>query len=170
VLFIIMQQVQPALSMVVMQSQQAWIISQHLASPDVQVTHTPSLVISHLHMPMVRLQQHTIMPFIMQQQEHMPPASMVQRFCTMLQAILSSQLHVIFIPPWHFSTLNVQRGTMSQFMLTGMVLGVPMPGMVGVVMPGMPMRSIIIALDIIATPFPGLASAASRPQAQNCRG
>ena len=64
-LFIITQQVQPALSMQAMQSQQAWIISQHLASPLVQVMHTPSLVISHLHMPMVRLQQQTIMPFIM---------------------------------------------------------------------------------------------------------
>ncbi|MFO0807027.1 MAG: hypothetical protein U0746_00215 [Gemmataceae bacterium] len=71
--FIMQQQVQPAAIMVAMQSQQAWIILQHSASPLVQVMQQPSLVISHLHMPIVMLQQQTIMPFIMQQQEHMPP-------------------------------------------------------------------------------------------------
>jgi len=76
-----------------------------LASPLVQVMQTPSLVISHWHMPMVRLQQQTAMPFIMTQQLHMPPASMVQRFCTMLHAILSSHVQVIFMPPVHFSNL-----------------------------------------------------------------
>jgi hypothetical protein len=54
VLFIMTQQVQPAAIIVLMQSQQAWIILQHSVSPDVQVTMQPSLVISHLHMPMVR--------------------------------------------------------------------------------------------------------------------
>ena len=102
---------------------------------------------------MVMLQQHTIMPFIMQQQEHMPPASIVHRFCTMLHAILSSQLQVIFMPPVHFSTLKVQRGTISQLGLTGIVEGVPMPGIVVVPIPGIPMRSIIIVLDIVTTPF-----------------
>ena len=48
-----MQQVHPAFIIVFMQSQQAWIISQHLLSPEVQVTQTPLSVISHLHMPMV---------------------------------------------------------------------------------------------------------------------
>src|SRR5262245_10021151 len=47
VLFIIRQQVQSALSMALMQSQQAWIMAQHLASPEVQVTQTPLSVISH---------------------------------------------------------------------------------------------------------------------------
>ena len=78
--FIIMQQVQPAFIIVAMQSQQAWIISQHLASPLVQVMTQPSAVISHLHMPMVRLQQQTIMPFIIMQQLHIPPAIIEQRF------------------------------------------------------------------------------------------
>jgi len=99
VLFIMTQQVQPSLSMQAMQSQQDWIISQHLASPLVQVMQTPSLVISHLHMPMVKLQQQHIMPFIIMQQLHMPPASMVHKFCTIVQAILSSQTQVIFMPP-----------------------------------------------------------------------
>ena len=86
-LFIITQQVQPAFIMAVMQSQQAWIMAQQFASPLVQVIVTPSSVISHLHMPMVRLQQQTIMPFIITQQLHMPPASIVQRFCIMPAAI-----------------------------------------------------------------------------------
>jgi hypothetical protein len=60
---------------------------------------------------MVKLQQQTIMPFIMQQQLHIPPASIVHKFCTMLHAALSSHEQMIFIPPVHFSILNVQRGT-----------------------------------------------------------
>jgi len=40
---------------------------QHLASPLVHVMQAPSLVISHVHMPIVRLHEHSIMPFIMQQ-------------------------------------------------------------------------------------------------------
>jgi hypothetical protein len=111
VLFIITQQVQPAFIMQLRQSQQAWIISQHLLSPEVQVTQTPLSVISHLHIPMVRLQQQTIMPFMVMQQLHMPPCSIVQRFCIMLHAIWSSHEQVIFIPPWHFSNFIVQRGT-----------------------------------------------------------
>jgi hypothetical protein len=71
--FMQQQHTQPADIIVHMQSQQAWIMLLHSASPDVQVTVQPSLVMSHLHMPMVRLQQQTIMPFIMQQSEHMPP-------------------------------------------------------------------------------------------------
>jgi hypothetical protein len=67
VLFIITQQVQPAWSIVLRLSQQAWIISQQALSPLVQVMDMPSLVMSHLHIPMVRLQQQIIMPFIMTQ-------------------------------------------------------------------------------------------------------
>ena len=111
---------------------------------------TPSLVISHLHMPIVRLQQHIIMPFIMQQQLHMPPAIIVQRFCTMLHEVLSSQEQVIFMPSLHFSTLRVQRGTI------GMVMpGMP-PGIVvmpGFIMPGMPdIVGLIIAFIMSASP------------------
>jgi hypothetical protein len=106
-------------------------------------------------MPIVRLQQQTIMPFIMQQQLHMPPASIVHRFCTMLQAILSSQEQVIFMPPEHFSIFMVQRGTI--IMLGGKVAGVPRAGVPvpGAPIPGSPMavRSIIIAVAIPRTPF-----------------
>ena len=79
-LFMHMQQTQPAVNMEAMQSQQAWIIEQQAGLPLVQVMHAPSSVISHLHMPIVMLQQQTIMPFIITQQLHIPPAIMVQRF------------------------------------------------------------------------------------------
>ena len=143
---------QPASIILQTQSQHAWIISQHFGSPLVHVMQIPSGTISHLHMPIVKLQQQTIMPFHMQQQVHRPPESIVQRFCTMLHAALSSQQHVIFIPPLIFSILNVQRGTIMYVVGVGMAVGAPM---VGVPIPGMPIpgipipvRSIIIVLDM----------------------
>jgi hypothetical protein len=85
----------------------------------------------------------------MQQQLHMPPASIVHRFCTMLQAILSSHEQWILNPPVTFSTLKVQRGTI---IADGMPVGVPTWGedMPGTPRPGIPIpvRSIIIVLDI----------------------
>jgi hypothetical protein len=93
------------------------------------------------------------MPFIMQQHEHMPPASMVQRFCNMLHAIASSQEQVIFMPPVHFSNLKVQRGTIIQFAGAGALPGA-VPGITpGAPMPGiaMPVRS-IITFDMLSTP------------------
>src|SRR4051794_3227066 len=93
------QEVQPAVTMQLTQSQQAWIIWQQLASPLVQVMHTPVSVISHLHMPIVKLQAQTVMPFIVTQQPTTPPASIVHRFWTMPAATLSSQTQWIFTPP-----------------------------------------------------------------------
>jgi hypothetical protein len=127
---IIMQQAQPAFMQPMMQSQHAWIISQHILSPLVQVMVHPLAVISHLHMPIVMLQQHTIMPFIVQHMQHMPPAIIVQRFCIMVQAAGSSQVQVTFIPPGHFSTFIAQRGIIIMFgamPLIGMVIPIPMP-------------------------------------------
>jgi hypothetical protein len=141
--------VQPAFIMADMQSQHDWIISQHLASPLMQLMTQPSLVISHLHMPMVRLQQQTIMPFIMQQQLTMPPPSMVQRFCIIEQATGSSQLQVIFIPPVIFSIFMVQRGTIMKFGAAGVAVGAPIPGVPGMVMVD---RSIITVLVMRYTP------------------
>jgi hypothetical protein len=117
----------------------------------VQVMHTPSLVGSHLHMPIVKLQQHIIMPFIMVQQLHIPPAIIVQRFCNIVADIASSHLHVIFIPPVHFSILILHRGTIIQCGADGM------PGVVPVAvcpMPGIPIpaRSITTALVIVFDP------------------
>jgi hypothetical protein len=73
------QQQQPAFIMAVMQSQQAWIMSQQGLSPLVQVILTPFSVISHLQCAINMLQQQAIMPFIVMQQQQAPPASIVQR-------------------------------------------------------------------------------------------
>lgn len=144
------QQLQPESSMQLMHSQQDWIISQHWLSPLVQVRHMPESVISQRHMPMARLQVHTGMPLYIRQQVHRPPDSIEQRFCTMLQAILSSQLQVMRQPPLHFSIFSVQRGTI--IMLLGVI---PVDGMGVVPSPGtpipgspVPVRSIKIVLDM----------------------
>jgi hypothetical protein len=60
----------------------------------------------------------------MQQQLHMLPCSIEHRFCSIPQDIWSSQVQVIFIPPWHFSNFMVQRGTIIEFV----VGAVPVPG------------------------------------------
>jgi hypothetical protein len=122
------------------------------ASPLVQVMQTPSLVVSHLHLPQHRLHWQTVMPFQVQQQLHAPPASILHRLCSAPHATSSSQTHLIFIPPVHFSILISQRGTISQ-----LPAGAPGEGMVlieGIPLPVAVDRSIIIiALDIAKTPF-----------------
>jgi hypothetical protein len=153
ILFIIMQQVQPAFIIDSQQSQHAWIMAQQSLSPLVQVMQTPMSVASHLHMPIIRLQQQAIIPFIIMQQEHIPPTVMVQRFCSMPAETLSSQVQVIFIPPAHFSKVIVQRGTIIMFMPAGAAAGPiipPAPGM-PMPMPGMPIpvRSVIIAVIVV---------------------
>jgi len=164
-LFIIMQQVQPDFRHAEMHSQQPWIMSLHLVSPEVQVTVQPFLVISTLHMPTVRLQVQITMPFIMQHMLHMPPASIWHRFCIMAQAAGSSQVQAIFMPPCIFSTLNVQRGTITMFgAMPPAAVPIGMPPIVGLAMP-IAGRSIIIALFIFRTPsvnIPGLTAAPSQ--------
>jgi hypothetical protein len=143
---IITQQLQPDFRQAVMQSQQPWIMSQQALSPEVQVRQQPSLVISHLHIPIVRLQQQTIMPFIMQQQETMLPAIILQRFCIIAQAAGSAHSHTIFIPPAHFSTFITQRGTITIFgAIAPPGMGIPSPVPL-IPIPGIPVvgRSIII--------------------------
>jgi len=128
VLLIMKQQVQPQSMQVMMQSQQAWIIWLHCWSPLVQVMMKPLSVISKRHMPIVKLHVQHIMPLHMQQQLHMPPASIVHRLCTMLAAILSSHTQVILQPPVVFSTLKVQRGTIIQFVPVVIPVGAPTVG------------------------------------------
>jgi len=129
-----------------MQSQHAWSISQHFLSPLVQVTHTPSFVYSHLHIPHTRLHWQTVMPFIVQQQLHMPEASILHRFCKVPQATSSSHLHMILKPPVHFSIFILQLGSTHQLPGPGMAIGAP----VGAAKPCMPTpdRSMNIVLDI----------------------
>jgi hypothetical protein len=148
-----MQQVQPAFRQAAMQSQHPWIISQQALSPLVHVTVQPSLVISHLHRPIVRLQQQTIIPFIMQQQLTIPPAIIEQRFCIIAQAAASGQTQVIFIPSFSFSTFMVQRGTITMFgAIVPAAVGIPAPP---IPIPGIPVagRSIIIVPVIFITPL-----------------
>jgi hypothetical protein len=94
----------------------------------------------------------------------MPPASIVQRFCTMLHAILSSQEQVIFRPPVQRSTFMLQRGTMTRLVMAGMPVGVPRVDvpMPGTLMPGIPIPVVrsIIMLDILSIPFLGQEASA----------
>jgi hypothetical protein len=115
VLFMLTQQVQPHCIMVIMHVQQSWIILDMPASPLVQVMQTPSVVISHLHRPMVMLHDMTFMPFIIIVQVIMPPASILQRFCIMAAAVSSLAMHFIFMPPFIVSILKVQRGIIIMF-------------------------------------------------------
>lgn len=141
---IIKQQQHPAFMHPMMQSQHAWIIAQHAASPLVQVMQHPFAVISHLHIAIVMLQQHTVMPFMVQHIEHMPPAVIAHRFCIIVHAAGSSHSHVTFIPPAHFSTFIMHFGTIIMFTDAGIM---PEPiGMFPVPIPGIIVRSIIIAL------------------------
>lgn len=122
------QHMQPHSMHLLMQSQAAWSISQQALSPLVQVMHTPSLVIVHLQMHMAMLNWHIIMPFIMQQQLHMPSLSILHMFCKVAQDISSSQEQVIFIPPVHFSIFMVQQGTMHMLPAPIDIEGIPAPG------------------------------------------
>ncbi len=146
------QHMQPAAMHFVMQSQQAWHISQQALSPLVQVKHTPSLVLVHSHLHMHMLHWHITMPFIMQQQLHMPPAIILHRLCSMAQDISSSHLQVIFMPPAHFSIFMVQRGTMAMPAgAPGMAPGIPIVGIELPIVPSVPLS--IIIMVIVETPL-----------------
>ena len=136
---------QPAFMQALMQSQQAWSMSQQALSPLVQVMQQPSLVISHLHEHMAMLHWHMTMPFIMQQQLHMPLDSILQRFCSMQHDISSSHMQVIFMPFVHFSIFILQRGSMVMPPMGACIEGIP--GMLGIWLGMLPIidRSIITA-------------------------
>jgi len=106
------QHLQPDSMHLLMQSQQACNIWQQALSPLMQVMQQPSLVISHSQLHMTMLHWQTTMPFIMQQQLHMPSHIMRHMFCNMAQAISSSHLQWILMPLGHFSIFIVQQGTM----------------------------------------------------------
>ena len=84
-----------------------------------QVMQTPSLVHSVLQIPQHRLTWQQGMPFIVQQQLHSPSHSDWQRFCNVPQATSSSHEHEIFMPPLHFSTFIVQRGSIIMVPIDG---------------------------------------------------
>jgi hypothetical protein len=164
--FIITQQVQPAFIMVAQQSQHAWIMAQHSLSPLVQVMQTPISVGSHLHMPITRLQQQAIIPFIIMPQLHMPPAIIVQRFWSMPAETVSSQTMVIFMPPAHFSKVILQRGTIAMFMPGADAPAVPIiPDGDAMPMPDIiPIRSVIIpVIVLLLKAVPSQMGASRRP-------
>jgi hypothetical protein len=150
--------VQPAPIIVVIQSQQAWIMSQQALSPVMQVMQTPSAVISHLHIPIVRLQQHTIAPFIMQQQPHFELAIMLQRCCSIEHDTGSSQLQVIFMPPVHFSIFIWQRGIIIP-VIAGLIAGIALP-IPAAIIPGV---FGFVAVVIMAVFLRGLIPGVPRP-------
>jgi hypothetical protein len=91
-----------------------------------------------------------------QQQLSMPPAIIVQRFCTIAAETLSSHEHVIFIPPGHLANVMVQRGTIIMLMpgaagawvpIIPVVPGIPVIGIPGIAV----VRSIIFAVAISAS-------------------
>ena len=135
----------PDFMQAVIQSQQAWHIAQQSASPLVQVKQTPILVSVHSHLHMVKQQLHMGMPFIMQQQLHILPASILHMFCKVAAATSSSQVQVILKPSLHFSIFIVQRGTMHICMAPGTDPGIVAPCI------GVPIEPIglIMALSII---------------------
>jgi hypothetical protein len=89
-----------------------------------------------------------MIPFIMQQQLHMLLCIMEHKFCNMLHVIWSSQVQVIFMPPWRFSNFIVQRGTIMGFVVGAVpIAGIAMP--VGI-MPDIPIVvGFIIVLAMI---------------------
>jgi hypothetical protein len=82
------------------------------------------------------------MPFIIMQQVTMLPFIIVHRFCSMLADIVSSQAHIIFMPPSHISICIVQRGMTIVFIPDAAGMGgfVVMPDII----PGIICRSIVI--------------------------
>jgi hypothetical protein len=101
------------------QSQQAWTISQHLASPLEHVMQHPSLVFSHVVWQQQRLMLQTWMPFQVQQHEQVPWQRAWQRFCRVAAATESSHLQWILQPVFVFSNFSVQRGTTQTFGAAG---------------------------------------------------
>jgi hypothetical protein len=154
---------QPAFMQAAMQSQHAWHIAQQSSSPLVQVKHTPSLVSVHSHLHMVKQQLQHMMPFIMQQQLHMLPASILHMFCSVAAATSSSQVQVILTPPLHFSIFIVHRGTMHICMGPGATAGMAPPA----IDPGDPIWPIALLSMIIMLGIPKLLCL--RPSRQAAR-
>ncbi len=139
--FIIKQAVQPGIIMLIMQSQQAWIIFSMFLSPLVHVIMQPMSIISILHMPimpMLHMQQGT--PFIIMQQEHMPPWVIMQSALSISAEVLSSHIQDMHMPPGHFSMVMVQRGAIIMFAIIGLTIGL----IIGAIMGDMPIIGLLI--------------------------
>jgi hypothetical protein len=151
--FIIRQQTQPPSMHFMMQSQHDWHMSQQALSPLVQVKQTPCLVSVILQLHMQNEHWQIVMPFIMHEQLHRPPAIILHKFCSVAPLISSSQVQVSFMPPAHFSNFIVQRGTIIIEGVAGAIAGMP-PWGIEPMLPIEPIieRSNIIVLDILNSP------------------
>jgi hypothetical protein len=89
------------------------------------------------------------MPFIIMQQEHIPPAIMLHRFCIIMAEVLSWHVQVIFIPPGHFSIFIMHWGTIPDMLgeepIMGAVIGIPI--IMGI--PIMPVPIVVAPIPII---------------------
>jgi hypothetical protein len=98
------------------------------------------------------------MPFIRQQQLSIPPAIMVQRFCSIAAETLSSHAQVICMPPAHFAKVIVHRGTIIMFM-PGAVGAwapiVPVEPVIGMPVIGIPVRSISFVVAMVVSSIVG---------------
>jgi len=92
-------------------SQQAWIISQHLLSPLVQVMQQPSLVFSQRQWPQQNETLQHWMPFQVQQQEQVPSQRAWHRLCSVAAETWSGQRQLILQPVLVFSNDSSHRGT-----------------------------------------------------------
>jgi hypothetical protein len=104
-------QQQPSSQQVLQHSQQAWSNSRHFSSPLVQVILQPFFVYSQWQWPQAKLHWQTVMPLYVQQQLQPPPASILQRLCSVAVATSSSQRQVRVNPPSHLANFSSQRGT-----------------------------------------------------------
>jgi hypothetical protein len=140
--FIITQHVIPGIIIPTMQSQHDWIIFSQCSSPLVHVIAHPMSIISTLHIPIIpTLHTHIVIPFIIMQHEHIPFCIIPIRFIIIAADVLSSNVHVIRIPPGHRSMAIVQRGA------------IIMPGMPPIIIPGIIMPGIIIPPPIPMPPM-----------------
>jgi hypothetical protein len=144
------QQTHPVTQQAVQHSAQAWTTWQQVASPVVQLMHTPSVVFSTVQTQQHMLMLQTVCPFIITQQPTICPACIWHRFWTIETATLSVQQQWILTPLGHFSIFTVPRGTIIMLGTAGIT-----PGMVGNVsglpvigvmpdMPIMPVRSVVM--------------------------
>ncbi len=99
-------------------------MAQQALSPDVQLMQQPSLVYSHLQIPIVKLHWQQVMPLHVQQQLQRPSASILQRFCRVPRATSSSQRQWILQPFEVFSNSTVQRGSTHQLAPAGEPAGI----------------------------------------------
>jgi len=127
-----MQQSYPAFMQAQTQLQQASIVAQQFLSPLVHVKQTPFWVAVQLQSHMHKLHWQATMPLAVQEKPSLPPDSALQASCKAAAHCSSSQVQVIFMPFWHFSTLIVHCGT------------APNPGLLRV----WPHVSLIVALDM----------------------